>query len=110
MRTTPIVIGVLGAIQTHDPAPWGLIALIAARELVLVPLAAAYRLVVPSRMPHAFKAGPIGKAATIAELGAIAALIVDSVLALPLAIAAATLGLAAVGIYVARARHPAMAL
>src|SRR4051812_9684951 len=31
------VIGVLGAIQVHDPAPWGLIALIAARELVLIP-------------------------------------------------------------------------
>jgi cardiolipin synthase len=104
------VIGVLGAIQAHDPAPWGWVALIAARELVLIPLAAAYRLVVPSRMPHAFKAGPIGKAATIAELFAIAALIFDSVLALPLAITAAALGLGAVAMYIARARHPAMAL
>jgi cardiolipin synthase len=104
------VIGVLGAIQAHDPAPWALVALIAARELVLIPLAALYRVIVPSRMPHAFKAGPIGKAATIAELAAVAALIFDSPLALPLAIAAATLGLAAVAAYVARARHPAMAL
>jgi hypothetical protein len=61
-------------------------------------------------MPHAFKAGPIGKAATIAELFAIAALIFDSVLALPLAITAAALGLGAVAMYIARARHPAMAL
>jgi cardiolipin synthase len=104
------VIGVLGAIQWHDPAPWGLIALIAARELVLIPLAAAYRLVVPSRMPHAFKAGPIGKAATIAELGAIAALVFHSQLAVLLAIAAAALGLTAVLAYVARARKPAVAL
>lgn len=94
------VIGVLAAIQLHDPAPWGLIALIAARELVLIPLAAAYRLVVPARMPHAFEAGAIGKAATIAELAALAALIVRSSLALPLAVAAAALGLTAVVAYV----------
>jgi cardiolipin synthase len=104
------VIGVLGAIQVHDPAPWGLIALIAARELVLIPLAAAYRLVVPTRMPHAFKAGQIGKAATIAEMFAIAALIMHRPLALPLAIAAAGLGLAAVAAYIARARQTAMAV
>ncbi len=97
------VIVVLGAIQAHEPAPWGLVALIAARELVLIPLAAAYRLVVPGRAPHAFKAGPLGKAATIAELGAIAALILHSPVALPLAIAAAGLGLAAVVTYIARA-------
>jgi cardiolipin synthase (CMP-forming) len=96
------VIGVLGAIQVHDPAPWGLIALIAARELVLVPLAAAYRLVMPSRMPHAFKAGLLGKAATIAELFAVMALVIDRPLALPIAIAAGVLGLGAVGTYVAR--------
>ena len=96
------VVVVLGAIQVHDPAPWGLVALIAARELVIVPLAAAYRLVVPGRAPHAFKAGPLGKAATIAELGAITALILRTPLALPLAIAAAGLGLAAVITYVSR--------
>jgi len=96
------VIGVLAAIQVHDPAPWGVIALIAARELVLVPLAAAYRLVVPGRAPHAFKAGPLGKAATVAELAAIAALILRAPVALPLAIAAAGLGLAAVITYVSR--------
>jgi cardiolipin synthase len=96
------VIGVLGAIQAHDPAPWALIALIAARELVLIPLAAAYRLVMPARMPHAFKAGVIGKAATVAELFAVAALVLRSSLALPLAIAAAGLGLAAVVSYISR--------
>lgn len=102
MADKVFVVIVLGAIQAHDPAPWGLVALIAARELVIIPLAAAYRLVVPGRAPHAFKAGPLGKAATIAELGAIVALILRRQLALPLAIAAAGLGLAAVISYVSR--------
>lgn len=96
------VIGVLGAVQWHHAAPWALIALIAARELVLVPLAAAYRLVRPSRMPHAFKAGALGKAATVAELAAIVALTVRVSVAWPFAIAAAALGLAAVGSYIRR--------
>jgi cardiolipin synthase (CMP-forming) len=104
------VIIVLGAIQAHDPAPWGVIALIAARELVVIPLAAAYRLVMPSRMPHAFKAGTLGKAATIAELAAILALILRSPLALPLAIAAAALGVAAVVAYIARSLRAAPAV
>src|SRR3954451_11541627 len=39
------IIIVLGAIQTRDPVPWALIALIVARELVLIPLAMIYRLV-----------------------------------------------------------------
>lgn len=96
------VVGVLGAVQWHDPAPWGLVALIAARELVLIPLAATYRLVMPSRMPHAFKAGALGKAATVAELGALVALTVRASVAWPLAIAAAALGLGAVGTYIVR--------
>lgn len=104
------VIGVLGAIQAHDPAPWGLIALIAARELVVIPLAATYRLVRASRMPHAFKAGLLGKAATIAELAAIVALILRSPVALPIAIAAATLGVAAVISYIARSLAAAPAV
>jgi len=104
------VILVLGAIQAHDPAPWGLIALIAARELVVIPLAAAYRIVMPSRMPHAFKAGPLGKAATIAELVAILALILRSPLALPIAILAATLGVSAVITYIARSVRTAPAV
>lgn len=103
------VILVLAAIQAHDPAPWGLIALVAARELV-IPLAAAYRLVMPSRMPHAFKAGTLGKAATIAELAAILALILRSPLALPIAIAAATLGVGAVVTYIARSLRTAPAM
>jgi len=102
------ILVVLGAIQVHDPAPWGLVALIIARELVLIPLAAVYRLVVHGRGQHAFQARALGKAATIAELFAIAALIARDVAApvvLPLAIAAAVLGLLAVIQYIVRASH-----
>ncbi len=97
------IIVVIAAIQVHDPVPWGLVALIVARELVLIPLAAVYRLVVRGRGEHAFQADPIGKAATVAELVAIAALVVRSSLVVPLAILAGTLGIIAVIHYIARA-------
>ncbi|HUS28751.1 MAG TPA: CDP-alcohol phosphatidyltransferase family protein [Kofleriaceae bacterium] len=99
------IIGVLGAIQVHDPVPWSLIALIVARELLLVPLAAIYRFVVHGRGEHAFKAGNIGKAATIAEIFAIGAIILHSRAVVPLAVAAAGLGIAAVVSYIWRATH-----
>lgn len=101
------ILVVLAAIQVHDPVPWGIIALIVARELVLIPLAAIYRLVVQrnGRGEHAFKADPIGKAATVAELAAIAALVVGSRLVVPLAVVAGTLGVIAVIHYIARATH-----
>lgn len=94
---------VLAAIQVHDPAPWWLIALIVARELVLIPLAAIYRLVVHGRGEHAFQAQALGKAATIAELFAIAMLVAYRPLVIPLAVAAAILGLLAVVGYIVRA-------
>lgn len=99
------IVIVLAAIQVHDPAPWALIALILAREIVLIPLAAVYRLLVHGRGQHAFQAGALGKAATIAELFAIGALILRNGAVLPLAIAAAVLGLLAVGQYIVRASH-----
>ena len=106
------IIIVLAAIQVHDPAPWGLIALIVARELVIIPLGAIYRIVVrrAGRGEHAFQAGALGKAATVAELFAIGALILRSVAVYPLAIASAVLGLLAVGQYILRASHPHEAL
>lgn len=105
------VVLVLGAIQIHDPVSWWLIALIVARELLLIPLATIYRLVVHGRGEHAFKAAPIGKAATIAELFAIAALVVRSEVShasrfvMPLAVIAGALGVLAVVNYIARASH-----
>ncbi len=99
------IVIVLAGIQINDPAPWGIVALILAREIVLVPLAAIYRLVVHGRGEHAFKAGVLGKAATIAELFAIGALILRTPVVLPLAIASAVLGLCAVGQYILRAQR-----
>lgn len=101
------VLLVLGAIQVHDPVPWSVMALIVARELVLVPIAMIFRLAVHGRGEHAFKAGALGKAATIAEFAAIVAIILHSPFLLPLAITAGVLGLAAVVGYVERARVPA---
>jgi phosphatidylglycerophosphate synthase len=98
------VVTVLGAIQTYDPAPWWIVGLIVARELALLPLVAIYRVVVRERGEHAFRAGAIGKAATIAELAAVCALIAYRPAALPLAIAAAVLGVTAVVGYVATRR------
>jgi cardiolipin synthase len=99
------ILVVLAAIQVHDPAPWPLVALIIARELVLLPLAAIYRLVSHGRSEHAFQAEGIGKAATIAELVAIATLIVYRPIVAPLAVTAAALGLLAVIHYILRATH-----
>ena len=109
------IILVLAAIQVHDPAPWWLVAVIVARELVLIPLAGIYRIVAHGRGEHAFKAAPIGKAATIAELVAIGALILRPASAhiertvMPLALIAGALGLIAVISYIARASHEAHA-
>jgi cardiolipin synthase len=99
------VLGVLGAIQVHDPVPWWLLGLIVARELVLIPLIGAYRVVVHGRAEHAYKAQPIGKAATIAEIAAVISLILRSPAATAFAIAAGALGLAAVASYIGRAAH-----
>ena len=99
------IIMVLAAIQVRDPAPWPVIGLILAREVLLIPLAAIYRVVVHGRGEHAFQAGPIGKAATIAEMFAIAALVAYRPAVLPLAIAAAILGLVAVAAYIVRAQR-----
>jgi cardiolipin synthase len=99
------IIIVLGAIQFHDPVPWWIVGLIVARELVLVPLAIAYRVLVHGRAEHAYQAGVVGKAATIAEVFAIMALITRSPAIMPLAITAAVLGLVAAGLYIARAAH-----
>lgn len=107
------IILVLGAIQVHDPVSWWLIALIVARELLLIPLATIYRIVVHGRGEHAFQAAPVGKAATIAELVAIGALVMRSASAsvaptvMPLAVIAGALGVIAVISYIARASHEA---
>lgn len=76
------------------------IALIGARELILAPLAVVY--VARHRPMRELRADPIGKAATVAQFVALAITLGVPPWALPAAIVAAALGLAAAGHYVAR--------
>jgi phosphatidylglycerophosphate synthase len=99
------VLVAVGAVQRHDPAPWPLICLIVARELVLIPVATVYRLAVHGRGAHAFQAAAIGKAATIAEVCALGALLVYRPALPALAVVAGGLGIAAAVRYVLRARR-----
>jgi phosphatidylglycerophosphate synthase len=97
----------LGAAVIHG-APWQLALLVITREVVLVPLAAAYRIALTSRPPvaHAFQADALGKATTILQLAAVVAIVAQLSIAAPLALAAAGLGLIAAAHYVARATAP----
>ncbi len=74
--------------------------LVGARELLFVPIAALYA----ARRPALgeLHADPIGKAATIAQFTALAAIFAAPALALPAAAVAAALGLAAAVHYAAR--------
>lgn len=95
------VFGVLAATAVRGTTPWAVVALVCARELVVVPLAIAYRLTRP-RAPHAFQADRLGKAATIAQLAAVLAIVLGLRAAPALAVLAAGLGLAAAVHYIAR--------
>jgi cardiolipin synthase len=89
---------VLAAVWTHTP-DLAVIALIGARELVLVPLVAVY---LARRRPHPeLRADAFGKIATIAQFIALCVIALAPGDALPAAIVAAVLGLAAAGHYVA---------
>ena len=85
------------------PSPY-LLATIAIRELILVPLAAIYRLApfLRARMRYDFKAGPLGKAATMAQFLAIAAILLRHPSQAPLALVAGVVGLAAAIDYIRR--------
>jgi len=84
--------------HTHDLV---VIALVGARELVLVPLIAIYLV---RRTPHrALRADVFGKIATIAQFLALCVIAVAPAYALPAACLAAVLGLIAAGHYVAKA-------
>lgn len=94
------VVTVLAAIWVRSQIahPVAVIALIGARELVLVPLAAVY---FARRRPHlALRADAFGKIATIAQLIALCVIALAPGYALPVAAIAAALGLAAAGHYV----------
>ena len=86
------------AFHTHDLV---VIALVGAREIVLVPLLAIY---LARRTPHrALRADVFGKIATIAQFLALGVIALAPACALPAAGLAAALGLIAAGHYVAKA-------
>jgi phosphatidylglycerophosphate synthase len=103
------VVSVLALVWVQAGEPL-VVVLVGARELLFVPLAALYA----ARRPQLGRlhADPIGKAATIAQFVALATVLAAPAWALPAAIVAAALGLAAVAHYVARvlrASRPATA-
>jgi cardiolipin synthase (CMP-forming) len=99
------VAAVLGAIALHRDPPLPLLALIVGRELCQLPLTLTYRLV--PRLHHwlryDFSASPLGKAATVAQFLAVAALLVDHPLMWEAAWLAFLIGMAALADYLRRA-------
>jgi cardiolipin synthase (CMP-forming) len=106
------VLAVLAAVAVKLGPPPLLLASVAARELILVPMAALYRFtpLLRRRMNYRFRAGPLGKAATVAQFGALTALLFRHPTAAFLAVVAAVVGVAAAVAYIARgvrlARNP----
>ena len=99
------VVTVLATIWIHLHPPVGILLLIAAREIILVPLGLIYvaLILIHPHVRYEFKAGAIGKAATVVQFAALLALLMDSPGVPALAIAAGALGLAAAAHYVLRA-------
>ena len=96
---------VLAAILVwRHPAIW-LLVLIVSRELVQLPVGLVYRFLPTLHrwLRYDFRASVLGKAATVAQFLAIAALILDHPAIRVFAILAFVLGIAAVGDYVRRA-------
>jgi phosphatidylglycerophosphate synthase len=99
------VAAVLAAIIVHRHPPPLLIVLILTRELVQVPLGVAYRFIptLHSWLRYDFRASLLGKAATVAQFLAIAALILDHPSIQIFAFIAFALGIAALVDYMRRA-------
>ena len=98
------IIGALAAVIAHEQPPAAVIALIAAREVLLAPLGLTYRIVLAVHpMAHEFRASVLGKATTVAQFMAMLALLLQSRAVMPAALAAGVLGVAAVAQYVVRA-------
>ncbi|HVR64201.1 MAG TPA: CDP-alcohol phosphatidyltransferase family protein [Polyangia bacterium] len=99
------VAAVLGAIALHRRPPLELLALIIGRELCQLPLTLTYRLV--PRLHHwlhyDFSASPLGKAATVMQFVAVAALLIDHPLRWEAAWLAFGVGMAALADYLRRA-------
>jgi cardiolipin synthase len=103
------VLSMVAALLTsRHPAPWIVVAIVA-REVVVVPLALAYRLVpgVRRRLSYDFRAGRPGKLATLAQFAALTAMLFGSGVLPWIAALAGIVGLAAAGDYVRRALRAA---
>jgi cardiolipin synthase len=98
------VAAILAALHFHRGISFALLALIVTRELLQLPMALAYRVshTLRSWLRYDFRASPLGKAATIAQFLAIAAVIAGLPGRLP-ALGAFALGAAALVDYVRRA-------
>jgi phosphatidylglycerophosphate synthase len=94
------IAGVLIAVLVRSPHDVGLVALIAVREVALVPLVATYEIVRRHRERVAIRARPLGKATTVLQMFAIAAIAGDVPGAWVLAVASAVVGVAATIDYV----------
>lgn len=96
---------VLAAIYLERHPPLSLLALIMARELIQLPMTLVYRFIPALQhwVHYDFRASPLGKAATVTQFLAIAALLLLPQAAYPLAWLALAIGLTAIADYVRRA-------
>jgi cardiolipin synthase len=95
----------IGIYLAHRPPPV-LLLLVVAREILQGLSLIVYRLVPSLRRgtPYNYRAHLLGKATTVTQFITAAALLIDHPLARPLAVVSAVLGVAAVLVYVNRAR------
>jgi cardiolipin synthase len=98
------VLSVLAAVWVTLRPPPVLLLAVASRELILVPIAAVYRFTpwLRSRLHYRFRAGPLGKAATVAQFAAIAALLFRHPAFAVLAATAGLVGVSAAVAYIVR--------
>jgi phosphatidylglycerophosphate synthase len=99
------VLSALGAVLVFYLPPWWWLPLIAAREVLQLPLIAAYKLVpgMVARLRFDFRAGPPGKLATIAQFLAVWAFVLEHEWWFGLALVAGLIGVLATLDYVRRA-------
>ncbi len=106
------VLSAVLAVSWAVQPPLAVIALIAAREIGVLPLALLYRLLWHNRLRFDFRAGPIGKATTVSQFAAIASMLLAPALVWPISIFAGVAGVAAIISYFIRGwrlGHPAPA-
>jgi cardiolipin synthase len=99
------VLSVLVGIYVGCAPPTGVVLLTGLREIILVPLALGYRLVpgLREQIRFDFRAGPIGKLATVTQFATAAAVLLALPVMWPLAWLAGATGLAAAVAYLRRA-------